>query len=123
MTTIPSEWQIWLNPRCGKSKKALEILREHGIEPQQRLYLQDPPTAAELLALLAKLGVPARQLLRSQEAVYQEEGLQDLSLGDDIVVAAIVRQPILLQRPIVLHGGRGVIARPPERISELFDQA
>lgn len=123
MTTLPSEWQIWLNPRCSKSKQALEILREHGVEPQQRLYLQDPPTAAELLALLAKLGLTARQLLRTQEPVYLEEGLQDLSLGDDIVLAAIVRQPILLQRPLVLHGGRGVIARPPERVAELFDQA
>lgn len=123
MTPLPSEWQIWLNPRCSKSRKALEILREHGIEPQQRLYLQEPPTAAELVALLAKLGVPARQLLRTQEAVYLEEGLQDQSLGDDIVLAAIVRQPILLERPIVLHGSRGVVARPPERLSELFDQA
>lgn len=121
--SVPSDWQIWLNPRCSKSKKALEILRAHGVEPQQRLYLQEPPSAAELVALLAKLGLSARQVVRTQEAAYLEEGLQDLSLGDDIVLAAIVRHPVLLERPIVLRGGRGVIARPPERLAELFDEA
>lgn len=117
----PDEWQIWLNPRCGSSRKALELLEQHGVHPQVRLYLQHPPTAAELIALLQILKLPARQVLRSQEAVFLEEGLQDLSLGSDIVLAAIVRNPVLLQRPIVLRGSRGVVARPPERLLDLMD--
>ena len=119
----PHEWQIWLNPRCGTSRKALELLQQHGIAPQIRLYLQQPPTAAELLILIKLLKVPARQLLRSQEPVFQEEGLQDLSLGGDIVLAAIVRHPVLLQRPIVVRGSRGVVARPPEQLLDLMDRS
>lgn len=117
----PDAWQIWMNPRCGSSRKALELLHQQGIAPEVRLYLQQCPTAAELVALLELLKIPARQLLRSQEPVYLEEGLQDASLGSDIVLAAIVRHPVLLQRPIVLRGSRGMIARPPERLLELVD--
>lgn len=115
------QWQIWLNPRCGSSRKALELLQQQGVVPEIRLYLQQPPTAAELVALLAMLKIPARQLLRTQEPVYLEEGLQDTTLGNDIVLAAIVRHPVLLQRPIALRGARGVVGRPPERVLELID--
>lgn len=115
------QWQIWMNPRCGSSRKALELLQQQGVAPEIRLYLQQPPSAAELVALLDFVKIPARQLLRTQEPVYLEEGLQDTGLGNDIVLAAIVRHPILLQRPIVLRGRRGVVGRPPERALELID--
>ena len=101
---------IYHNPRCSKSRQALGILRENGEEPEVAEYLKAPLGQAELAGLLKKLGVPAHDLLRTQEDEYDELGLSPDTPAEDILTA-IVSHPILLERPIVVKGRRAVIAR------------
>lgn len=111
---------IYHNPRCSKSRQTLELLRQHGIEPEIVHYLETPPDAATLQALLRKLGLNARQLLRKGEPEYREAGLDDPSLDDAAIVAAMVRHPRLIERPIVIAGARAVLGRPPEQVLEIL---
>lgn len=111
---------IYHNPRCSKSRQTLELLRQHGIEPEIVHYLETPPDAATLQALLRKLGLHARQLLRKGEPEYREAGLDDPSLDDAAIVAAMVRHPRLIERPIVIAGARAVLGRPPEQVLEIL---
>ncbi|HZX77802.1 arsenate reductase (glutaredoxin) [Lysobacter sp.] len=113
--------RLYHNPRCSKSRGALELLRGRGIEPVVIEYLQTPPTAAELRQLLALLQQPARALLRTGEDEYVQLGLADESLDDEQLIAAMSAHPRLIERPIFVHGGRAVIGRPPERVYELLD--
>ena len=108
------------NPRCSKSRQALELLRERGLEPELIAYLDMPPDAAVLRTLLGKLGIAPRALLRTGETAYAELGLDDASLDDDSIIAAMVANPVLIERPIFEHGERAVIGRPPERVLELL---
>jgi arsenate reductase len=118
--SLPVELVIYHNPRCGKSRDALKLLRERGVEPRVVRYLETPPDAAELRRILKLLGVRPRDLLRTGEAAYGENHLDDPGKDDDALVDAMVRHPILIQRPIVIAGGRAVIGRPPERVLELL---
>jgi arsenate reductase len=111
---------LYHNPRCSKSRQALALLEEHGAPPRLRLYLEDVPTAAELKTLLARLGIPARDLLRTTEEAYRELGLADTSLPDSRLLAAMTSEPKLIQRPIAIAGNRAVIGRPPEKVLELL---
>lgn len=116
----------WLlhNPRCSKSRAALALLETHGAAFEVVHYLDTPPTEAQLRSLLAQLGIPARGLLRTGEGEYAELGLAERALDDDAVIAAMVRHPRLIERPVFVRGGRAVIGRPPERVLELLgDQA
>lgn len=108
------------NPRCSKSRGALELLRERGIEPDVLLYLEQPPSVAELRELVRRLGLPARALLRTGEPEYAELGLADPSLDDEALIAAMHEHPRLIERPVFVHGDRAVIGRPPERVLELL---
>jgi arsenate reductase len=111
---------LYHNPRCSKSRQALALLQERDIEPTLRLYLEAPPSAAELKQLLAQLGTSARALLRDGEAVYKELDL-DRPLSDAELLRQIAAHPILLQRPIaVSDDGRAVIGRPPELVLDLL---
>ena len=112
--------KLYHNPRCSKSRGALELLRERGIEPRIMAYLDQPPSVAELHALLRMLGTDARSLLREGEPEYTELGLSDPSLGEDALIAAMVAHPRLIERPVFVHAGRAVIGRPPERVLELL---
>ena len=112
--------EILHNPRCSKSRATLALLREHGLEPQVRLYLEDPPDAAALGEILDRLGLPARQLLRKGEQEYAALGLADESLSEAQLIAAMVEHPRLIERPIVLSGDRAVIGRPPENVLSLL---
>lgn len=112
--------RIYHNPRCSKSREALALLREQGLDPEVIEYLQQPPSRAELEQLLKWLALPARELLRSGETAYLEQQLDDPGLSDAALLDAIVRTPQLLQRPIVVHGERAVIARPPLLLLELL---
>ena len=112
--------QLFHNSRCSKSRGALELLRERGIEPDVVYYLETPPSADELRGLLRKLGLPARALLRTGEAEYDALGLSDPSLDDDALVAAMAENPRLIERPVFVNGDRAVIGRPPERVLELL---
>lgn len=111
---------IYHNPRCSKSRQTLSLLEQHGIEPEIIEYLKTPPSAAELAGILAKLKMTPRQLLRRGEAAYTELGLDDESLSDEKLIAAMVANPVLIERPIVVHGARAAIGRPPENVLDLF---
>ena len=113
---------LFHNPRCSKSRGALELLRERGIEPRIVAYLDQPPSVAELQDLLRMLGTGARSLLRDGEPEYTELGLSDPSLDQDALIAAMVAHPRLIERPVFVHAGRAVIGRPPERVLELLPQ-
>jgi arsenate reductase len=110
---------IYHNPRCSKSRQTLELIREQDQEPEIVEYLKTPPDAATLRELLAKLGLSARDVLRKGEAVYKELGLAGGKTEDELI-AAIVANPILLERPIVVAGGKAVIGRPPEKVLEIL---
>ncbi|WP_372750339.1 arsenate reductase (glutaredoxin) [Litorivivens sp.] len=111
---------IYHNPRCSKSRQTLQLLQEHGVEPQQVLYLDSPPTPAELTAVLKKLGISARELLRTGEEAYKSEGLADKSLPEKDLIAAMCAHPKLIQRPIVIKGDKAVLGRPPENALDLI---
>jgi arsenate reductase len=112
--------RLYHNPRCSKSRGALELLHERGVEPAEIAYLESPPDAAELRDLLTLLGIDARGLLRSGEDEYRQLGLDDDSLSEDALIEAMIRHPRLIERPIFVHRGRAVIGRPPERVLELL---
>lgn len=111
---------LYHNPRCSKSRGALELLEARGLAPQVVRYLETPPSAEELRALLAKLGYTPRQLLRSGEDLYKELGLDDPALDDAALIAAMLEHPKLIERPILVVGDRAVVGRPPERVLELL---
>ncbi len=94
-----TDMTLYHNPRCSKSRGALELLEARGLQPQVVRYLETPPSAAELRALLARLGYGARQLLRSGEEEYQTLGLADPALDDEALIAAMVAHPRLIERP------------------------
>ena len=111
---------IYHNPRCSKSRQTLALLDEHGVSPEIVLYLDTPPTEAGLKGLLEKLVMAPRDLMRKGEDIYQEKGLDNASLSDEQLVAAMVAQPRLIERPIVVAGARAVLGRPPENVLALL---
>lgn len=111
---------IYHNPRCSKSRQTLKILEENGVTPEIVLYLETPPDAKTLKALLKKLGISARQLLRKGEAEYKENNLADTDLTDQQLIDAMVTFPKLIERPIVVNGDRAVLGRPPENVLEIL---
>ena len=113
--------RLYHNPRCSKSRGALALLHERGIEPAIVPYLEQPPSPAELRALLGLLGVDARALLRTGETEYAELGLDDPALSEEALLEAMAAHPRLIERPIFVHHGRAVIGRPPERVLDLLD--
>lgn len=110
--------RIYHNSRCSKSRAVLALLE--GRETEVVNYLDTPPDAAELEHLLKLLGIPARQLLRSGEAICKELGLADPALDDAALIAAMVAHPILIERPIVVANGKAVIGRPPENVHAIL---
>ncbi|MEE4190894.1 MAG: arsenate reductase (glutaredoxin) [Halieaceae bacterium] len=114
------DFTIYHNPRCSKSRQTLALLEENGVSPEIVLYLDTPPSAAELKTLLGKLGMEARALLRKGEEAYKAEGLADTSLDEGALLAAMVAHPKLIERPIVVKGDRAVLGRPPENVLELL---
>lgn len=118
---MPTSTRLYHNRLgCSKCQAALSLLQSRGIEPtlvDLRVY---PPSPSELGDLVALLGVPARALLRTSEPDYLTLGLDDLSLPDTRLLAAMAAHPQLIERPVFVHGGRAVIGRPPERVLELL---
>ena len=110
---------IYHNPRCSKSRKTLELLLTKGVEPTIVEYLVNPPNVQTLKAILEKLDRGPRDLMRVNEACYGELGLADPALTTDALIEAMVANPILIERPIVVAGARAVIGRPPENIDAL----
>lgn len=110
---------IYHNPRCTKSRATLELLRENGIEPTIIEYLKSPPTVVELKELVAKLGIEPQALVRRSEEIYRNE-YAGKALSDAQWIAAMVKHPILIERPIVVCGKRAVLGRPPENVKDLL---
>lgn len=111
---------IYHNPRCSKSRQTLEILRDQGIEPTLVEYLKTPPNAAELKRILKLLGMEPRDLMRKKESEYKKADLDDPSLSRDELIAAMIKHPKLIERPIVLAKGRAALGRPPENVLEIL---
>jgi len=111
---------IYHNPRCSKSRQTLALLRDKGIEPVVVEYLTETPDTATLAGLLDMLGLEPRQLMRRSEAVYRELNLADPALGRDALIAAMVANPILIERPVVVANGQARIGRPPESVLEIL---
>ena len=111
---------IYHNPRCSKSRAALTLLRERGIEPSVVEYLTTPPSADELRRILAMLGLRPRQLLRPAEA--KSAGLDDPDIDDARLIELMVANPAVIERPIVVAGDQARLGRPPERVLELFEE-
>jgi arsenate reductase len=110
---------VYHNPKCTKSRQTLGLLEESGAEPKVIEYLKNPPTAAELKGILAKLGMKPEQLVRQCEEVYKEK-FAGKTLTDAQWIEALVKHPILIERPIVVSGDRAVIGRPPENVKALM---
>lgn len=115
--------RILHNPRCSKSRATLELLREHGVDPEVVLYLEQPPTASELEQWLQALAWEPRQLMRRKEAEYAELGLDEPALSRAALIQAMVEHPRLIERPIVIRDGRVRLGRPPEAVLELLADA
>jgi arsenate reductase len=113
---------IYHNPKCSKSRQTLELLEERAIDPAIVLYLENPPTETELKETLGKLGTSARGLIRNGEPVYKDLGLDDEKLSEDALIKAMVNNPILIERPVVITKNRAKIGRPPESILEILDR-
>ena len=111
---------IYHNPRCSKSRATLKLLQERGIAPEIVEYLKTPPDAATLDGLLTGLGMEPRDLMRKKEAPYRENGLGDEGLSREALIAAMVADPILIERPIVVSGGRAALGRPPEAVLDIL---
>lgn len=113
--------EIWHNPRCSKSRETLALLQDNGIEPRIREYLKTPARAEDIKTVLAQLGFSdARQLMRTKEAAYKERGLGDVT-DQDALIQAMVEEPKLIERPIVIKGERAKLGRPPAQVLTLLD--
>ncbi len=110
---------IWHNPRCSKSRATLALLEERGVSPEIRLYLEDAPSEVELRAALDVLGVSAGDLVRRGEAAFKDEGLSKGS-SDAEILAAMVRVPKLIERPVVFANGQAAVGRPPEAVLSIL---
>lgn len=112
---------IYHNPRCTKSRETLALLKEKGAEPQVVLYLETPPDAATIKKLLAMLGMKSpRDLMRQKEDLYKSLNLADAGLSEGALIQAMVDNPKLIERPIVVHEGKARIGRPPESVLEIL---
>lgn len=120
-TTAPrTDITIYHNSRCSNSRGALALLREHGIEPAIVDYIASPLDAPQLRALVAQLGVPVSDLLRSKEAIFAELNLGDAAVTDAQRIDAVAAHPVLLNRPIVVTPKGAALCRPPEKVLALI---
>jgi arsenate reductase (glutaredoxin) len=111
---------IYHNPRCSKSRATLALLNEKGIEPEIVEYLSAPPPKEELMRILDGLGMSPRDLMRKKEKPYAELNLGDESMSRDALVDAMLENPILMERPVVMKDGKYAIGRPPENVLEIL---
>lgn len=109
---------LYHNPRCSKSRQALELLRARGVEPVIVEYLKTPPPLEELRRIVALLGVSPRQILRAKEAA--QAGLNAASLSETALLAAMVAHPAVIERPIAVSATAARLGRPPEKVLELL---
>jgi arsenate reductase len=111
---------VWHNPKCGTSRKVLELIRAKGIEPTIVDYVKTPPSVADIKAVLDEMGAKPRGLLRRRGTPYDELGLDDEKLTDTALIAAMHAHPILIERPVVRAAKGTRLCRPPERLKEIL---
>ncbi len=111
---------IYHNPRCSKSRKTLALLEERGISPTIVEYLSTPPSTGELALILGKLQMEPRDVMRKGEEPYTDNNLADASVSRDALIQAMVDNPILIERPIVVNGDKAAIGRPPENVLDIL---
>ena len=112
--------KIYHNPRCSKSRQTLQFLKENGAQPEIVEYLKASPSKDELESILSLLNLSPRNLMRKGEALYKELNLKDVNLSNDQLIAAMIENPILIERPIVLANGKAAIGRPPESVLDIL---
>jgi arsenate reductase (glutaredoxin) len=105
---------MYHNPRCNTSRRTLALLRERGVEPEIIEYLKTPPSAPQLKEILGQLKIPAAKLLRKKEAAAA--GIDPKALAEDQLIAAMVKNPIVIERPIVVANGMAALGRPPQAV-------
>ena len=110
---------IWHNPRCSKSRNAVALLEEQGVEAEVVKYLETPPSKDEIVEVLKMLGISARELMRTKEDIYKELGLKDIN-DEEMLIGLMVANPKLIERPIVIKDGKAAIGRPIENIVEIL---
>lgn len=110
--------EIWHNPRCSKSRQTLALLEGKGIVPDVKEYLKSAPTQKRLREVLTLLGLKPREIMRKGEALYKELKLAEVD--DEALIKAMVENPILIERPVVIKGNRAVLGRPPENVLALL---
>ena len=111
---------IYHNPRCSKSRQTLQLLNDNNVEADVVEYLKTPPDANTLEDMLAKLGLKPRQLMRTKEDIYKELNLDDESLTDEQLIKAMIENPKLIERPIVVKDGKVAVGRPPENVLSIL---
>lgn len=112
---------IYHNPNCGTSRNTLALIKHQGIEPSVIEYLDNPPDETTLRDLITKMGITPRQLLRVNVPAYAEHGLDNLSLTDDDLIQAMLADPLLINRPIVVSDKGVKLCRPSEVVLDLID--
>ncbi|MEI2604324.1 glutaredoxin-dependent arsenate reductase [Erwinia aphidicola] len=114
---------IYHNPDCGTSRNTLEMIRNSGTEPTVILYLETPPTRAELVKLIADMGISVRDLLRKNTEPYQQLDLENTAFTDDELISAILAHPILMNRPVVVTALGTRLCRPSEKVLDILPAA
>ncbi|MEE3254033.1 MAG: arsenate reductase (glutaredoxin) [Nitrospinota bacterium] len=112
---------IYHNPKCSKSRQTLKLLQEQGIKPAIIEYLNNPPTAEKLKEILSLLGISPRDLMRKKEDEYKELGLANSDLSDGDLIDLMIKNPILIERPIVFANGKAALGRPPEQVLKILN--
>lgn len=118
--TQKSTVTIYHNPRCSKSRQALKLLVDHGVNPTVIEYLKQPLNEQVLRDLIKKLGISAIDLVRKNEGLYKELGLVQSQGDTKTMIMAMAQYPILIERPIVVKGTKARIGRPPEAVLEIL---
>jgi len=112
--------KIYHNPRCSKSRQTLQIIEDKGLEVKIIEYLKTPPTKKELVAIIEKLGISPRQLLRKGEEAYKTYALDNAEVSDSKIINCMLDEPKLIERPIVVNGNKAVLGRPPENVLDII---
>jgi arsenate reductase len=115
-----SQYTIYHNPRCSKSRATLQLLEAHQADTAVVKYLETPPSLEQLKAIIKALDTPVRNILRTGEAEYKDNGFANPELSDEQLLVLLQQHPKVLERPIVMHQGRAVIGRPPENVLSLL---
>lgn len=110
---------IWHNPKCSKSREALALLNDASLETTVLKYLETAPSRSEIVALLGKLGISARELMRTKEELYKELGLAKVN-DENALIDALVNYPKLIERPILIQGNQAIIGRPVDKVVEFL---